>query len=47
MLEAASWDPKGLTRINDFGDSMIMESLALAVDVFWDQLNPKDRIRYS
>ena len=41
MLEATSWDPKGLTRINDFGDSMIMESLALAVDVFWDQLNPK------
>ena len=43
MREATSWDPKGLTRINDFGDSMIMESLALAVDVFWDQLNPKDR----
>jgi hypothetical protein len=43
MREATSWDPKGLTRINDFGDALIMESLAVAVDVFWDQLNPKDR----
>ncbi len=43
MREATTWDPKGLTRINDFGDSFIMESLALAADAFWDQLSPKDR----
>ncbi len=43
MREAISWDPKGLTRINDFGDALIMESLATAVDVFWDQITPKDR----
>jgi hypothetical protein len=43
MREATSWDPEGLTRINDFGDSYIMESLALAVDVFWEELDPTDR----
>ena len=43
MREANTWDPKGLTRINDFGDSYIMESLALAADAFWEQLSPKDR----
>ena len=43
MREATSWDPDGLTRINDFGDSYIMESLALAVDVFWEELDPTDR----
>ncbi|MFL2577083.1 MAG: DUF4962 domain-containing protein [Flavobacteriaceae bacterium] len=42
MREATSWDPEGLTRINDFGDSYIMESLALAVDVFWEELDPTD-----
>ena len=43
IREACSWDPKGLTRINDFGDAIIMESLATSADVFWDQLNEKDR----
>ena len=43
MREATSWDPEGLTRINDFGDSYIMESLALAVDVFWEELDSTDR----
>jgi len=43
IREGNGWDPKGLTRINDFGDAMIMESLAMAADVFWDQLNQEDR----
>ncbi|MEK9603293.1 MAG: DUF4962 domain-containing protein [Flavobacteriaceae bacterium] len=43
MREAATWDPEGLTRINDFGDALIMESLALAADAFWDRLESKDR----
>ncbi len=43
IQEAIMWDPKGLTHLNDFGDSYIMESLALAVDVFWDQLSDLER----
>tara|TARA_B100001059_G_scaffold35659_2_gene28746 strand:- start:11089 stop:13689 length:2601 start_codon:yes stop_codon:yes gene_type:complete len=43
MREATSWNPEGLTRINDFGDSYIMESLALAVDVFWEELDIIER----
>ena len=43
MQEASTWDPKGLTHLNDFGDSSIMESLALAVDIFWDQLSDLER----
>ena len=41
MREATSWDPKGLTRINDFGDAMIMQSLATSIDVFWDRISKK------
>ena len=44
MREAITWDPKGLTRINDFGDAMIMQSLANSIDVFWDRLSEKDKI---
>lgn len=43
IQEAITWDPKGLTHLNDFGDSSIMESLALAVDVFWEELNDVER----
>ena len=43
MREATSWDPKGLTRINDFGDAMIMQSLATSIDVFWDRISKKDK----
>lgn len=31
-MEAAGWDPNGVTRINDFGDSRIMLSMALVFD---------------
>ncbi len=44
IREANSWDPKGLTRINDFGDAMIMESLSSALDVFWDRINENDKL---
>ena len=43
MREAITWDPRGLTRINDFGDAMIMQSLAISIDVFWDRLSEKDK----
>ena len=43
MLQAALWDPKGLTHINDFGDAYIMESLALAIDVFWEKFEESER----
>ena len=44
IREATSWDPMGLTRINDFGDAMIMQSLAISIDVFWDRLSEKDKL---
>ncbi len=47
MLEVATWDPKGPTRKNNFGDSFIMVSLALGVDAFWDLLTPAERKKLS
>ena len=44
MREAITWDPRGLTRINDFGDAMIMQSLATSIDVFWERISEKDKI---
>ena len=44
IREATSWDPMGLTRINDFGDAMIMQSLAISIDVFWDRLSENDKL---
>ena len=42
IKKATLWDAKGLTHINDFGDSYIMESLALALDVFWEKMEDKE-----
>jgi hypothetical protein len=41
-LEAAQWDPNGVTRINDFGDSRIMLSMALVYDSLHDYLTEKE-----
>jgi len=43
MLEISEWDPAGVTRLNNFGDSYIMLTMALGVDVFWDLLSPAER----
>jgi hypothetical protein len=43
-LEAASWDPNGVTRINDFGDSRIMLSLAQIYDTLHDRLSERERL---
>lgn len=42
-LEAASWDPAGVTRINDFGDSRIMLSMARVYDTFYARLDESQR----
>lgn len=38
-MVVASWDPKGVTRINDFGDSRIMFSMALVYDTLQEFLD--------
>lgn len=43
MLEIATWDPKGVTRLNNFGDSNIMLAMAQGVDIFWDLLSAEER----
>tara|TARA_B100000941_G_scaffold123149_1_gene86792 strand:- start:30519 stop:33047 length:2529 start_codon:yes stop_codon:yes gene_type:complete len=43
MMEASSWDPKGPTHTNNFGDSGVMAGLALGVDTFWDLLSVGER----
>lgn len=42
-MEASSWDPAGVTRINDFGDSRIMLSMATVYDTFYDSLDETQR----
>jgi hypothetical protein len=42
-LEAASWDPHGVTTINNFGDSRIMLSMALVVDTLGDYLSAEEK----
>ena len=42
-MEASTWDPAGVTRINDFGDSRIMLSMATVYDIFYDQLTAPQR----
>ena len=44
MMEASSWDPNGITRRNDFGDALIMSSLAMGYDVFCEILDEKEKI---
>ena len=44
MMEASSWDPNGITRRNDFGDALIMSSLAMGYDVFYEILDEKEKI---
>ena len=45
MLELASWDPKGPSHNNDFGDAGIMSSLAIGLDTFWDLLTEEERAK--
>jgi hypothetical protein len=45
MLELASWDPKGPSHNNDFGDAGIMSSLAIGLDTFWDLLTEDERAK--
>lgn len=42
-MEASTWDPAGVTRINDFGDSRIMLSMATVYDTFHDYLDKSQR----
>ena len=42
-LEAARWDPDGVTRINDFGDSRIMLSMALVYDTLHALLDDAEK----
>lgn len=35
----ATWDPKGVTHLSDFGDARCMAGMALVFDTFYDQLN--------
>ncbi len=43
VMEALKWDPKGLTRLSNFGDAGIMNGLAISVDTFWDLFTPTER----
>lgn len=43
ILEALKWDPKGLTHKNNFGDSGIMNGLAISLDTYWNLLAPNER----
>ena len=43
MLEISTWDPKGPTHTNNFGDSGIMTGLAIALDTYWDKLATEER----
>lgn len=42
-MEGASWDPAGVTRLNDFGDSRIMLAMAMTFDTFHQQLEEDQR----
>ncbi len=42
-MEVASWDPEGVSRINDFGDSRAMLSMALVFDTLHDRLTDQQR----
>ncbi len=43
MMEISTWDPKGPTHTNNFGDSGIMTGLAIALDTYWDKLSAEER----
>jgi len=45
MLELATWDSKGPSHNNDFGDAGIMSSLAIGLDTFWDLLTEEERAK--
>ncbi|SHN32609.1 protein of unknown function [Cyclobacterium lianum] len=38
-FEVASWEPRGVSSINDFGDARCMLSMALVFDTFYDRLS--------
>lgn len=42
-MTVASWDPEGVSSMNDFGDSRCMLSMALAYDTFYDQLSTSEK----
>lgn len=44
-MEAATWDPDGVTKINDFGDSRIMLSMALVFDTLQEHLTLEQQDR--
>lgn len=41
--EVASWDPDGISHINDFSDARCMLAMAVAYDTFSDQLSLSER----
>lgn len=42
-MEAASWDPKGITGSKDFTDGTCMYDLALVYDTFYDKLTAEQK----
>lgn len=42
-MEAAGWDPKGITGSRDFTDGTCMYDLALVYDTFYDQLTTEQK----
>lgn len=42
-LQVATWDPDGVSMINDFGDSRCMLAMAIVYDTFYDRLSKEQR----
>lgn len=42
-LEIATWDPRGVSSISDFGDARCMLSMALVYDTFFDYLSESEK----
>ncbi|WP_018631125.1 DUF4962 domain-containing protein [Niabella aurantiaca] len=43
VLKVASWDPGGITHLNDFADARCMLSIALGYDTFYELLTGEER----
>ncbi|HLU94214.1 MAG TPA: DUF4962 domain-containing protein, partial [Membranihabitans sp.] len=44
-MHVSTWDPEGVSSLNDFGDSRSMLSMALAYDTFHDRFSEEDKKR--
>ncbi len=41
--EVATWEPRGVSSVNDFGDSRCMVAMALVFDTFYDKLSDTEK----